>query len=397
VTFFKQYLNDLASLISYVTISPIARLIPKQSGTVVVFAPENGTFSDNAKYAYLALTEQSSLRVCYILYDRKEARILRGFGINAFAYPQPAAIGTMLRATVAVGVALFPFRQTIGHWTSSAKKVQLWHGSGVKKIGLDRQANVGRATQLYYRFKWLIERMHPTFDVLFLPSKRLQDWRSTSFRSKNTQINGLLRNDILFGRSFAKRELLGCDSIASCKIDALKAAGKSLILYAPTFRSRTQPTVGTRIPLDLAWFNSYLRYRNAALIIKLHPHMPDTLDITQHENIIEYHRKLDIYPHLAKFDLMITDFSSFATDFALTGKPIIRYIPDYEIWQRSGRINPEAASEMPGAIFTTFETLSQSLLGGFPVGGETASAFHDFRDGQSCHRFVKTINELLAK
>jgi len=391
----KQILSDLTALVSYVAITPIARLIPKHPASVIIFAPENGGFSDNAKYAYLALTEDQRFNVTYILYDDTIAKALRDAGINALAYPSLAAVWTMLRARVAVGVALFPFRRTLGRWTAGAKKVQLWHGSGVKNIGLGNPTNVKRSESRYYRFKWAIDRMHPTFDLLFLPSNQLRKWRGHSFRSNDIVINGLLRNDLLFGRSFGGREQLFCDTQVGSQIAQKKAAGKRIILYAPTFRSRSQQIFERLVPFDFDWFNLYSRHNNAALVIKLHPHMPDTLDLRLYENIIEYDRKLDIYPYLSNFDLMITDFSSFATDFALTGKPIMRYVPDYARWERSGRISASSSAELPGELFQTFDKMSEALTSKFPSESYSASAFHDFTDDQSCNRFVSKIEELL--
>lgn len=388
-------LDDFVAIFSFLFLTPIAYLVPKNEKGIVVFSPEGGAFADNSKYAYLALSERSELEVTYVTFNREVYEELLQHGVTVVFYPSLRAMWLMLRARLAIGLAFFPFRRTVGHFTAAAVKFQLWHGSGVKAFGLMRPSNRNRAGALYYRVRWYVDRMFPDFDVLFFSSIRMREMRAANFRAKSIQLNGLLRNDVLFGRKFDGREFIGCDIEAGYKIERARADGRRILIYAPTFRSRSRSDIGTRIPFDFEQMDAFLRHTKSLLVVKLHPHMKDKLDFSSYPNIVEYDRARDIYPYLSSVSIMITDLSSFATDFALLERPILRYIPDYDKSTKGGGIQMESAAELPGQIYLTFADLMNGLIHGETSPSAPHSFFHDFRDDQSCNRLVVQVRRVL--
>lgn len=392
----------LGAILRWALITPIGLLMPRRKNLVVVMAPENGRFADNSKYSYLALSEDQTLDVRYCTFKAELAKEMVLAGINAFYYRSLAGAWTLLRAHVIVGVALYPFRYTLGHLGCGAIKVQLWHGAGVKNFGLKRPANVKRRESLYWRLRWRMQRMHPVFDYLYFPSEDMRSERSTAFRSKQTRLNGLVRNDVFLGATFGGRERLFTDEAAGSRIRELHRLGSKLVLFAPTFRKRGAPLFDELMKLELMDLDAFLRARQAFLVVKLHPHSEDDVRWDAFTSIFSYDRYSDIYPYLSYFTLYITDISSIFSDIALISTNIVHYIPDPKRLSRAAGVRTDVFQSLPGINVKTGKDLYSAIEAGLagnlvPQGGRLTQSktFHDFRDGCSSARLRRDIRAMV--
>ena len=139
------------------------------------------------------------------------------------------------------------------------------------------------------------------------------------------RICGQPRNDVLFS-GLQKKEVLRGSGVDE---------SKKVILYMPTYR---MPAMGTQameiIVRDLyssKELDEALTKTNSVFIAKLHPLTPH-IDIENRENfvILDYGAVKDNQKLLAVGDMMITDYSSAISDFALLERPIAFYMPDNE-------------------------------------------------------------------
>jgi CDP-glycerol glycerophosphotransferase len=366
-------------------------------------APEMGRFGDNAKYAYLELCQDENLEVYYCVYRPDEAEALRREGLNCICPGTWHGDWRLLRAHIVVGTAVYAFRHRHGLLSSRAYKIQLWHGAGVKNVGLTMRRNQLRRMNRYWRLRWMLEQSHPQFDIVYFTSDRLRRQREESFNFETFKINGLLRNDLLRGKDYGGRELIGVDRVTGAKIDELKRAGKKLVLLAPSWRKSETRIFGPAWPVNFAMIDALLRNTDSYLIVKFHPRTPiEPLIGLRSDRILEYARDLDIYPYLKHFDLLVTDFSSLFSDFLLVSDRIIFYLPESLLKDESHDISEFALSAIANARCRTFDELLSAMSrdlqgesdGRLQIGPEL---FHDFSDCRNGERFRQDIRELLGR
>lgn len=104
-----------------------------------------------------------------------------------------------------------------------------------------------------------------------------------------------------------------------------QAAGKKVVLWAPTFRGNAG--VPELLPLDLKRLQSELG-DSFLVIAKMHPHMRQTAGVFCCDIPTE-----ELYPVV---DVLIADYSSLIYEYLLFRKPLVLYVPDLEEyrWKR---------------------------------------------------------------
>ena len=65
----------------------------------------------------------------------------------------------------------------------------------------------------------------------------------------------------------------------------------------------------------------------------------------------------DLNGYLGLCDVLITDFSSVATDYLLLGRPVVLYCPDYDEFEDARGFNFDPLEMMPGVLIRTKEDL----------------------------------------
>ena len=213
--------------------------------------------------------------------------------------------------------------------------LQTWHGSMLKRIGLDRPNRnlADRVTLLEERAKWdylLSQNAHST--TIF---RSAYDWHGEIWEE------GYPRNDALSTETGeAVRALLGV------------RPDQTALLYAPTWRD-TQTEMVTFLDLneltqDLG--DSYvvlLRGHSRTMRHGVEVHIPGVIDVTTHPNIT------DLY--LAA-DALITDYSSVMFDYSVTGRPMIFFVPDMDDYRDSVRgVYFDLSTQAPGPVLVTQE------------------------------------------
>jgi len=378
---------------------PLITAVKKKENLVCVFAPKSGAFSDNSKYAWLSLRGREDMETWFIVFDRKTAAKLRREGVRAAAIPSPFAIWLCLRCRIAIGCDYEAFRDFTGNLLLGARRVQLWHGSGIKNVSMDAPQIADLRRSRVGRLRLEVKRKFPVFDLFYFPSRDNFERRKETFRFVRAAINGLLRNDLLTENSYGGMEFVGTDRVAGARIEEMRRIGRRMVLYAPTWRSGDRDDIGDRIPFDLDRLQALMEELDAALVMKLHPNMNDRLKLDGYSRIFEYDRDLDIYPHLKSFDLMVSDFSSFIPDFALLGRAIVLYLPDLPLLIEEKRFSPAELDAFMGERCLRPEDLDgcirHALSSAQPGAYANLSRFHDYTEGGSGERFAADIAAMM--
>jgi CDP-glycerol glycerophosphotransferase len=200
--------------------------------------------------------------------------------------------------------------------------VQTWHGTPLKMVLLDLE----RIQQLPARGRRFWQEFVDRWDYVVVPNDY---YRGTFVRGSNTAAQeiraGLPRNDVLVTRSSpadaeaVKRQL-------GIPLD------RTVLLYTPTWR-RAAAGVPLTLPnlteMAAALGDEYY------LLVRQHYYRP-SIDVPQ--ELAWFARDVsgldETSTLLLAADVLVTDFSSVAFDYAFLGRPMIFYVPDYEFYTR---------------------------------------------------------------
>ena len=234
-----------------------------------------------------------------------------------------------------------------------ATYLQTWHGTPLKRIHHDvLWAPPGRLDRL--------DRDVARWDVLLSPNAASTERLRGAFAFAGpVHETGYPRNDLLTsGRApavrAALRERLGI------------ADGTTAVLYAPTWRDDlvySGAAPATALTLDPASVAARLG-TDHVLLLRLHSMVlgalgaaatgPAVLDVSAHPDVAELYLAADV---------LVTDYSSVMFDFAVTGKPIVLYVPDLDRYRDETRgFYFDLADQAPGPLVRDVDSLVAALL-----------------------------------
>lgn len=368
---FRAVVGMLACLLGWLLVAPLAWLVPDRRGSVVVIGREEGRFADNTKYFLLqALRDPGGLRVVVLSESIDIVRELRAAGIAALRYPSVAAIWCLLRCRVAVVDAdewSAHFRRFL---LVGARVVQLWHGVGFKRIGLDKWRHEPRHRGLvalpgmfHLRVAWRVVMGRLTrYAVVVATSKFYVDHQfKAAFWAREVLALGYPRN--AFGWIAAHLDdpalRLGTDTGLLDQTRQWVAEGRRVIAVLPTFRNRRAAPMGLD-EATLALLQAYCERTRSEIVFKFHPYewgVPP--ELPSHLHLCA--KTADIYPLLPQSAALITDYSSVYMDYLHLRRPIVFLVPDLAEYSAHDRdLQFDFATMSPGPHCGSWqEVLSQ--------------------------------------
>lgn len=249
--------------------------------------------------------------------------------------------------------------------------VQTWHGTPLKKLGLDID-NVlmpGTTTKKYHK-NFVAEANK--WDVLVSPNQYSSSIFRRAFGFKNVLLNtGYPRTDKLVSSTN--------DQIMKMKMDMGIPLSKKVVLYAPTYRDDSYISKGKyafELPFDVKKMQETLG-DEYVLVLRMHYLISSDLNVAQYGDFVidqsNYHDISDLY---LVADLMITDYSSVFFDYAYLKKPVLFYPYDFEKYKDELRgFYLDYETELPGEIAYT----EKELLNALSAYKEDSSAIVDDR------------------
>ncbi|MFK4542901.1 CDP-glycerol glycerophosphotransferase (TagB/SpsB family)/glycosyltransferase involved in cell wall biosynthesis [Streptomyces tendae] len=264
--------------------------------------------------------------------------------------------------------------------------VQTHHGTPLKTMGLDQQ-KYPASTDM--DFEKLLERCDRWDYSISANQFSTVVWERVYPCSYTTLETGYPRNDVLVN---ARSEDVRAARAALGLADGTKA-----FLYMPTHREY-QP--GFTPPLDLGRFARELG-PDVTLLVRGHyfygnsPHVNElrrtgrVVDVSGHARVEEL--------YLAA-DALITDYSSAMFDYAVLDRPIISYVPDWDVYSAVRGTYFDLLQEPPGAVAATQTELLGLLSSGAYDSPETTKRrdtfrrrFCEFDDGHAAERVVRRV------
>jgi len=326
----------------------LSYIIPKNKKMIILGSEYGKNFTGNPKYFFLYLLQRKNNKYEEIFWITKNKKILAELkekklpvlymyswkGFKAILCSQHLVI-SFTHEDVSYGPLLF----------GNFNFIQTYHGTPTK--GSDTLMEKSLKNSIIEYFLLWRKKSYKVFLTTSVESEKKYQKRGF----KNTEILGYPRNDVLFDDRLAYHDY-------KTKLDLEKF--EKIILYAPTFRDITTKKVPFSTQF-LKIFNDYLSENNFAFLLKQHPQEKSTLNYNTYSNIINVSNYVDIQEMLPFTDLLITDYSSIVTDFALLERPIIFYPYDIEEFSQMRNIKQDYYKDMPGPFVYNEEKLLSEI------------------------------------
>lgn len=381
-------------------------LIPRDKHLWVYGSTFGRRFADNPKYLYLYTTqfEQNDIESVWISHKKEIVSMLNENGYEAYYYRSLKGIWKCLRA----GIYIFDnYSKDISFWLSGgAVKLNLWHGTGNKKINYDNKFDkVRHPNNIWERFKTFPRRLsdEKPYHYTLATSNMMANIFKSAF---NTDLNhivvgGYPRNDILFNDIPIKNIYSAEEKKIIKEIEENQRDGYKIIYYMPTFRASESMFFDV---MDLEKFNTFLKENRYIFYIKLHPKsvLKERFSIISYSNIKNIDTNVDTYAILKYADMLTTDYSSIYSDYLMLNRPSVLFPYDYEEYSKDTRecyfeyndYMPEKRAynmqEFMDAIKSTFkdDRYEEGRI-------QLRNKIFEKSDGFACSRLYKKIKKLL--
>lgn len=390
----KIMIKTFKNLIGYIIFAPISYFTPKKN--YIVLASRFGDFEGNLKYLFLYLNNLSEKDIEFVFLTGKDRVFdkLEKSGFNVWKYGRGSTFLKLLQTRIVIvdgnewAQGFKPF------FLFNTKKVQIWHGTGLKTIGLLKPT--------YQKLSWIhkaFRKESTVYDLLALSSEFQVESRGKAFNYKDLMINGLPRNDVFFNQDKFKGGPDSSDREADV-FDEYKENGYKVVTYTPTWRKHQTDFH----QLELDKLDDFAEKNRIKFVIKLHYKHECELRTENYKNIIEYNKHADIYPLLAKSDLMITDYSSIYLDYLLLDKPILFFPYDSEEYIDGERaLLLDYDESTPGPKSYNQQELQLGIFNLLVEGKDNhkearnamRNQFFKYKDGESCERLWDHIKNTL--
>jgi CDP-glycerol glycerophosphotransferase len=275
-------------------------------------------------------------------------------------------------------------------WTKRPEAIylQTWHGTPLKRVHSDvLWAPAGRLDRL--------DRDIARWDLLLSPNEISTPRFRRAFRFGGEILEtGYPRNDVLVGpgRDEIRRRVR-----AELDIDE----DTVVVLYTPTWRDDlvlTDDDSDVPLALDVSALMSELG-PGYCMLLRVHSLESDRHASAEAPGVRDVSGYADIAELYLAADVLVTDYSSTMFDFAITGKPILFYVYDFERFRDQVRgFYFDLEAQAPGPLLRRPDELADGLRRLREVQERYAGAYGDFaarycalEDGRATERVLDRL------
>lgn len=375
----------------------LASVFVRRRDALWVFACGSGLGEGALTLYRVAGATDPSLRLVWLARDRDELARARELGLTTVLRSSWRGFRMTLRARVIVVTHGLGDVNRFG--THGAFIVQLWHGIPLKKIQLDSPVTFGSGSFVSRMLRALYRRNAAAISLVPAASEvsavRLRS--AFGLPASRVVVTGDPRDDMVLGSAAEARALLarGVGDYGDSRI----------ILFAPTWRDGEADPV---IPSAEEWKSiaAFLEASDSVLVLRPHPHGVGDyragVAASARIRMLPADVQNDINPVLPAVDVLVTDYSSIAFDFALLGRPIAFLAPDAENYAATRGLYEPYREFSGGSEATTWVGLLAQLTD--PVALERlaehavhlAATHHEYRDGRNTERVYGVLRTRLG-
>ncbi|MGD7043302.1 CDP-glycerol glycerophosphotransferase family protein [Jeotgalibacillus proteolyticus] len=331
--------------------------LPRKKNVIVFESFHGKQFSCNPRAVYEYLNEHHPEYNMYWSVNKSDRHKFEGLGLKLLTRFRLKWLFYMATAQFWVINTRLPL------WMKKPKKtvyLQTWHGTPLKKLGLDiSDVKMPGTTTEKYRRNFITESSN--WDYLIAPNKYSAEIFKKAFKyEKNMLLTGYPRNDILY-----KSDDENVKSEFITKTNLPK--DKRIILYAPTWRDDEFIEVGKykfSLQMDLKKMQEQLGSEYIVLL-RMHYLIAEKLELDEFRGFaFNFSNWEDIRELYLVSDLLITDYSSVFFDYANLNRPVIFYVYDLEKYKEELRgFYFDFETSAPGPLVTTTDEIIKTIKG----------------------------------
>ena len=329
----KSELFKIVKIIIHFGLWPIffvlKHLIPKDR-IVILHTYDRDVYRENTKFLCEYLATNTNLKIYWFTCNDQIKSYLRKKKIRYISLTNPLhLIVVLLRAKIVIDSG-DGFINYFGICKNkNTKTITTLHGCGPK-------VSFSRSDDMKTQLSQIIRASK--FDYVNFPSKYSVDWvgkRIYLLPNKKLISFGYPRCDIFFNSKLVKNRFLD-KPIAKFFVPELKNSSK-IIFYTPTWRPYKyefplRQLTSNHIDLLSKW----LENNDIYLFYTIHSVGTPSSNLDVTDRIIYIDTKKNIFFDTNEFmletDLLLNDYSTTSTDFALLNRPQVFYMPDYEFY-----------------------------------------------------------------
>lgn len=325
---------------------------------IAVLSP--GGFNDNSKHMFAYLSKNISkfsddTEIFWLAHNDGEVKLLQGFGVNAINFKTDGPVlqklietKVCLRSTHHLGRVDYCMLQAA---LVGATNIQMWHGIPAKKVAYELLRNRKNAWDFAYFAADCLAS-----DYVIAESEYVAPRYQAAFPNASLIINGGVRTDCLMAESIDNPLIyLGTNLITIQTMMDFREKGGRVALYCPTFREAGQ---NKKSFLDgvKSFLSRAAKDPDLMVVIKNHRVSKDEEALQgivaecKSPRILMPLATDDIYPYMREASVLVTDYSSTYYDFLLTGRDIVFFQPDIDLYteKRSIYDDEEISGEAVG-------------------------------------------------
>ncbi len=376
--------------------------------SIVFYTPRH--FEGNLKYAYLEMIRhirgtKTQIECHFLTLHEATYQMLVQHGLPVLLWRSNNSniVKRLLKTAVIVDDGFFldgnPNPPVLYATLSGACRINLWHGTPIKKIHL-QELEMDRKIDLHLS---TILKSAVNNDIFCAASPNHSALFYEAMKIKEYVVTGYARNDVLL-RDIVEEDLINVDELALSNIRRKKSTHK-IVVYAPTWRDGNPRWMAN---LDLNRMANSLDQKKLHLVVNPHPFEFDELSpiLKDMDNITIIKKNTDVYPILKISDILISDYSSLVFDFILMRKPVVYFRPDHENYLANSRmLIEERLDAIPGLISETIdecvEAVEKSLKeklndSRWEKAIQYANYYSDDRSSsRTCKKILNSLNQIL--
>lgn len=330
----------------YAVMFNLFRFMPLKSNKITFLSPHNESFNDSlgAVMNELILRDEFNIQKisCNDLNIDKSSAVNLVVSLSkAFRFFTVKAYHLATSHFIFLNDNFMPMSKL--NFKKDAVITQLWHAEGVfKRFGL----HINQPDEI----RQLEVQGNKKLSYVVCSSENVAELYSEAFGVSKYKVLplGAPRTDSFFDKVNIERLRAYFDiKYPECK-------GKSLVLYAPTFRDNPDDDKALLDSLDINAFNERFG-DDMQLLVRLHPQIRNSRKKLNGATDVSDYEKLNDLIRLC--DIMITDYSSICMDFAFLEKPLYFYAFDLDKYTADRAFYHDYESYVPGPVARDFQTL----------------------------------------
>ena len=351
-------IKKLIIFIITIILWPIKYIVPK--GNIVILQCHNSlVYADNTKYLYEYLSTHTKYNVYWVTEHEVIIDYITRKGFKFISKKRIFhLIWVSLRAKVVIDSGSMYFNYfglCDNHITT---KICIMHGSGSK-------ASHMRSDNIYKSILPILQ--HNKFDYVNFTSEY-----TTAFVAKKLLLLptkkiiclGYPRCDSFFKKDFTEKRYK--DKLLTKELNKNYKKDGKVILYTPTWRPYSYD-----FPLflmegfELEEFNEWLESENIFFFHSAHTvNFPEYFPANLSRFVFIDHPKHPLFDtslFMHEVDILINDYSTTSTDFALLEKPQIFFMQDYEYYKNEKGFVEDYKAFLPGKEIKEYAQLTKTI------------------------------------